>query len=662
MPRKPAGLLYIFFLILLPLAYSRSSIDPALMPRQIFLSVFVILLAVLVLLKKSAAEFSQWKSPIRLAIGAYILISLIGFTFNPFTAESHAVLSKVLLLFGFLLLTVALLKAKAILVRDLILGAMGFGIVAIGSAGVQIFEKSVIGHQKLFRQIEIINGLFANKNLLASVLFLCLPFFLMGLQLHRKIKWLSILGIAAICFILLIIRTRTVLVATLLLGSILLYFYLRTRFKVRHAYLISGGILLAAGLFQTVKIPTKNEVEVTPSVSAHYADRVFETKTLKLRTTYWENSLEMLREHPIFGVGFGNWQVEFPKYGLEKLEDFDIVNGTLTLQRPHNDFLQVLCESGLLGWLFYLLIFCTIAYQLAALISKAATTAEWKFTYLLAGIAGYVVISMLDFPMERIEHQVLLMLIFAIVIFAFEDSQPNEPRASNNSKLPVYLLLIIAFYSGVVAGFRYYGEQQTAQMYAAKADSKWDDLLFYANAAQNKFYQTDPTSIPIDWYKGNAYFGRNESAESVASFEKAYAIAPYQIQVINNLATAYRVSRQTQKAERLYLETLKISPQFEEARFNLAGLYYNEHQFARAFTVIDSVDIDTKNNRYPQILVPILAHEINRILATHGNPELSTKVASKVKTREQIIRLYRNAKRENVSFEEYVTDPNGVFE
>jgi hypothetical protein len=103
------------------------------------------------------------KHPLCLSAGIYLLFSLLGFITNRFTAESHAVLSKLLLLFGFLFLTIALLRKKTISTDNLILSGIGFGMVAIGSAAVQLFEKSIVENQHLFRKIEIITGLFANK-------------------------------------------------------------------------------------------------------------------------------------------------------------------------------------------------------------------------------------------------------------------------------------------------------------------------------------------------------------------------------------------------------------------------------------------------------------------------------------------------------------------
>ena len=76
----------------------------------------------------------------------------------------------------------------------------------------------------------------------------------------------------------------------------------------------------------------------------------------------WENSGEMIKENFVFGVGAGNWQVYFPKYGFDKFSVNEIKNGLTTYQRPHNDFLWILCETGIIGILAFVSIFIIISF------------------------------------------------------------------------------------------------------------------------------------------------------------------------------------------------------------------------------------------------------------------------------------------------------------
>src|SRR6187402_2682823 len=194
MPLKTLDSAYFIFLILLPFVYFTNIIDPVLIPRQVFLGTFVLVILLLVYLKKASLSFLALRTPVYIAVFVYFVLMLFSFFGNHFTSESHCILSKQLLLFSFLLLTIALLHNKVISTSKLVVSGVCFGLIAVGSAMVQLVEKSIAG-KNLFHKIYIIEGLFANKNLLASILFLSTIFFFMGLQLSKTIKWLSVLGI-----------------------------------------------------------------------------------------------------------------------------------------------------------------------------------------------------------------------------------------------------------------------------------------------------------------------------------------------------------------------------------------------------------------------------------------------------------------------------------
>lgn len=148
-----------------------------------------------------------------------------------------------------------------------------------------------------------------------------------------------------------------------------------------------------------------------------------------------------------------------------------------------------------------------------------------------------------------------------------------------------------------------------------------------------------------------ASYNRNEIAESVTHFEKAYQIAPYQIQVINNLASSYDFQGDREKAVKYYQKALQISTDFEEARLNLASVYFNEKQYDKAFDVIEKIKIDNTNRRYNKCLIPILEKKINAILIKKNDPELSAYLAQKITKGNQLYDLYYLAKKNNTSFE-----------
>lgn len=642
---------YFIFLLLLPFVHFSIVVDPVLIPRQLYLSAFVLVI-VLYLLAQKNLQFLPFKNPLYLAIGSYILLALLSFYDNPFTSESHYVLSKQLVLFSFLIVTIHALYNQLITVKLLTKACIGIGIIAIIGAYYHLVEKTIDG-EKLVSRVGQIKSFFANKNLLASVIFLCFPFFFMGLMLSKKIKIIALIGILSTLPMLLLLGTRTVFLALLVFALVVLSYNVKNRFGIRKRVIGIASILLlilVAFLYQNTKVSKVREIKDKNAVE-QYISRISNEKTWVSRTKFWDNSIAMWKEKPLFGVGLGNWQVVFPKYGLNQFGEFSIVNGTETLQRPHNDFLNVLCENGILGLLVYIFIFGWMYYQLFILIKGTSDTTRWNYIYLLAGLSGYVVISFFDFPMERIEHQIILMLFFAIITSGYYNQKNIQPESKTGENVLKYLVITISIYSIIVTSFRFKGEMETVKMYVAKANGQWEETLNHANKAENYFYKVDLTSIPIAWYQGLASFNLNETAESVTYFEKAYQIAPYQIQVLNNLAGSYNFQGDRQKAIQYYQKALEISTNFEEARLNLASVYYNEKQYDKAFDVIEKFNINNKNRRYKKYLIPILAKKINAILIHKNDPELSSYLGKKITKGKQLYKLYQVAKENNSSFE-----------
>jgi O-antigen ligase len=70
---------------------------------------------------------------------------------------------------------------------------------------------------------------------------------------------------------------------------------------------------------------------------------------LKTRLGLWRRSLAMVREHPIVGIGPGNWPVLFPRYAEPGATCDGVLSATLAPREAHNDFFERVAETGFLG-------------------------------------------------------------------------------------------------------------------------------------------------------------------------------------------------------------------------------------------------------------------------------------------------------------------------
>ena len=116
--------------------------------------------------------------------------------------------------------------------------------------------------------------------------------------------------------------------------------------------------------------------------------------SIGIRKIMWKATGRMIQARPLSGVGAGAWESEIPLYqaqGSQLETDYYV----------HNEFLQLLAEYGLAGWIFLLLLF---AYLLAAAWRTVrdqtqAGQAEAPFrAVVLCSLLALFVVSNVGFP------------------------------------------------------------------------------------------------------------------------------------------------------------------------------------------------------------------------------------------------------------------------
>ncbi len=645
---------YYIFMLLLPLIFYSGIADRVLLPRHILLSAFV-----LILIASVWKHIPKDKTHIRIdsahvTMLIFLAIATVISIINAVViSESVYVLMKWWIAVSFCFVTVFLLRHKVISQKQLIKAVVIFGCASVVTALIDIAFKSTQDYH-ILRGVHVISGGFANKNLLASILFLCLPFFMIGFSGKRPSKILSSAGVIAIVVVLIILRTRIAMIATAIFFVMSLTIYFRSYIKRRTWLVIGVCFVLSLIIFFTIKaLDIFGKPQSPTDVMRQYFNRLISTHTLRERILFWQNSIEMFFEYPM-GVGLGNWQIYFPKYGLDKFGVFEIVNGTLTLQRPHNDFLWMLCETGIIGFTAFIGIFAIILYKAWKLIGMSVETSEkWIAVCVFSGVIGFMITSFFDFPLERIEHLVVLMLLFALVIHQYEIKVKNAAGFSVKKNIVICLLAAGAFLSLTIAYKRSQSETHMFKMYAYLKDGNMSEAISQVENAEHVFYKIDSRSIPLQWYKGVAKFSNQEYEESAVCFENAYSLTPYNIHAINNLASCYEVRGRREEAIACYRKALKISPKFEESRLNLAAVYFNGKEYEKAFRTIDSCSVKTLNYKYILFRIPILKAKVDMILEKFGNHADRQKI-EKLKNIKDFSPLYFESKRNNVTFEEHV--------
>lgn len=608
---------YLIFYFLLSIAYSTVLIEPVLIPRQIVLSVLIIVIIYFYITDKSL----KWRNLIENLNSRFLIILLLLFISICFSTVisfnkslGMYVSSKYIIELIFLIFTADLLINKKITIENLCVSVLIFILVQLISVSLQsinIFNQN----ENIIDNKEII-GLIANKNLLASCLYLSLPFliYISLSSFHKFLKITSLIVLILTLFFIYIIQSKTVYVALIIfiLSTItLLFLSFRDKWtRVKKIY-ISVSLLLIIGISTSYFLIQKKSylLQIFDQNTTSTLDKNFtkhnDNTTLLIRFTLWENSFQIIKESPILGKGPGNWVLFFPKYGLKKMKDLGVENGTVIFQNPHNDWILLVSELGILGFICYALFYLFGIYLSIKNIQNQKDKKTRIINILiLSSWLGLFFIHFGDFPLERIEHQILIYTMYGIIIYSYSKNHPeNKLIKHRNALLFSIVIVILTLISLIISYNRWQMEKKVKFIKDMSLANRWDLVLEHSKNLDNIFYTMDPATMPIDWYKGVAFFNLNQFNTALKYFINAYKINPYNVNVISNYAACLTKLNRLQKAEELYKKAILISPSYDELKLNLCVVYFKLKNYKSALNCLimcsfDSLDSNIRYKTY----------------------------------------------------------------
>ncbi|MDP9341261.1 MAG: O-antigen ligase family protein [Actinomycetota bacterium] len=190
--------------------------------------------------------------------------------------------------------------------------------------------------------------------------------------------------------------SRTGLLLLVLAVGILLWD--RFRAGQRRQVVAVVGALAVAVLF----IPKSYLSVELPSFQSEFSSSSGNDSTAIVRLQYWKAGYEMWLDHPIDGVGIGQYNYELPNYAPFTLSPKDLDNGA------HNIYVAVLAETGLVGLLLYLwLVVASYSAVRRAHLSYDAESREIARTWQIA-----LIVLLLGGLTKHDQYDKLLWMLF----------------------------------------------------------------------------------------------------------------------------------------------------------------------------------------------------------------------------------------------------------
>jgi len=572
--------------------------DKTLIPRLLALSAFLLLALPVVPLftGRRPGEAGFFRDPIVGCSTAFTAITALSLVFaiNPtagFTDVFKTFAAWLVLCLSCLLLPLVPRWQEAI-VRIVVVAAA----VSSGTGWATMLARHGLGiHGR--EQMEQITGLMSSANLYAHFLVLLLPLVVVGILILRGGWRIAAAAVAlATLSMILLLQTRSAWlglaagsaagIAAAVAFSDSLGLPRRARGAILGMFLVGiGGVVAVAAV-----APDSNPI--ARRLRSIVVEREGETAKPREggRMMIWGITSRMIADHPLTGVGAGNFTLRLQEYYGDDDSDFSRVASNWL--QPHNDFLWVFAEKGIFGLAAFVGIFASALLSLRTILRSGPTPAEgWFAVGLLTAVVAYLAGSCFDFPLERVSHQAVLAVYLAAVVVMWQGLGRRTGVAAAPIRWPILLPVGLAVLGAAIAYSLAVLRQEQAYVKAMLAmDAKdWPTVVAEARRAQTIWKTLDPIATPIAFTEGMGLLQLGRLEEAKARLEEARRQNPNRMEIANNLGVLYANSGDFPKAIECFSIVAERYPGRVEGFLNLANCYMECGHDAEAAALLEQI-------------------------------------------------------------------------
>jgi len=477
-------------------------------------------------------------------------------------------------------------------------------------------------------------SLIGQKNWISNYLALAFPLALVFFMLeknNRKTKYLLFFVVIIFYTCLMICQSRGVwvsIILTIITAFLLYYFYdlkfFKNIFFKNRKWL---KILLFTFLVITIVYSTKNPINQSAFTVSQRAMSVFNKQDVSInkRVLIWNSTLEMIKDNPFFGIGIGNYKLQYLNYQADILNSNpEYIKYFSHPGEAHNDYLQMAAEMGLTGLLIYLLFVFLLLWKSIKYIKSSVSSDKQKILLfsLILGVICYLFYSLFTFPLHVPALGSSLFILLGIIdilsnenTFVYENSKITNIKIKPVLKIiftaliiliTLYLIDTMAIKPFIAENFSYEGEKYLEQNQYERAKNNFESAKYYnpyngrvllnlgaSYLNLNNYYQAKMNLLKSQLFYndksiynnlGIYYLKNQEFKNAREQFEKAIYIHPYFSTAYLNLGTALAQEGDLQEAIK-YWERIHT---FDQDYKNISLVYYN---LAKAYEENEKIDI-----------------------------------------------------------------------
>lgn len=316
----------------------------------------------------------------------------------------------------------------------------------------------------------------------------------------------------------------------------------------------------------------------------------------KGRMGMWRVSLEMFADNAnwLSGLGLNNWYINYPWYAGGHL-----INVKTAPFRPHNDFIWILTETGIIGFGIYLWLLVTAGILVFKILQKTGDkriiTATLVFLTGLLAITGH---SLFSFPRERITISMLFWILLAFITVLYRHVQGSDENDGDGTKKNRFNrgavltgIMIIIVLGTVDVGWRHLmNDRYLYRGLILYEDQKYSGALDALSRAESIF----PGNWKVHYTVGLCYLGQDDYDSAIAWFKRCLTYHPFYANAHYNLALAYTRKLDYVNALTHYLRAIEVFPRFVKAHYNMGTVWHYVGKLTEAENeYLTSIELDS---------------------------------------------------------------------
>lgn len=373
------------------------------------------------------------------------------------------------------------------------------------------------------------------------------------------------------------------------------------------------------------------------------------TPSTDIRKIVWRGSLDLFKQFPLLGTGVETFAYSY--YWTRPIEHNLTSEWDFLYNKAHNEYLNYLATTGLIGFIPYTLLILTVLFLL---IKNSITNSKLEIRNIsIALLSSYI--SILITNTAGFSVVIISLYFFIIPSLMINDSSINTPKPISRLKylIPILLIIYITIIKNIIFSY-------IADLYFAKyesANSRQEYELAYQNISKSislrprepnylinlatsaakiavltkeqsfidqairsstEAVKISPANINLLKLQAQVYYylstiDSQHFIKTVESMIQASKLAPTDAKIPYSLGQFLESAGLIEDAIYYYQKSIELKPNYDHAYFALGKIFYEQKKFDLAKKNLETNLLYAPTNTESQKLlkeIPLINHSI----------------------------------------------------